>query len=58
MFLCNDHHHGRHVFVLTNVIYFKKSIKTHRCGQFGGVAAYVIRSAMDNIVPSTVTLVF
>ena len=36
----------------------ESSVKIHRCGQFGGVVTYIIRSAMKNIVSSTVTIGF
>jgi len=49
MFRCNHHHQGACYlsFVKVNVAKKKKSelsVKIQRCGQFGCVTAYIIRS--------------
>jgi hypothetical protein len=41
MFWSNHHHQGAHYSSLLKLLLLKQSVKIHRCGQFGGVAAYV-----------------
>ena len=42
------------MFVIWKILY---AHPVYRCGQFGGdVATYIIRSAMTNIMSSTVTI--
>jgi len=46
MFRCNYHHQGAHYLSLLKLRLLKQSIKIHRCGESGGVAAKVIRSVV------------
>jgi len=36
----------RAIWALLKLLLLKKSVKIHHCGQFGGVAAYIIRSCL------------
>jgi len=46
MFRCNHHHQGAYYLSLLKLHLLKHSIKIHRCGLSGGIAAYVIRSLL------------
>jgi len=59
MFRRNHHHQGAHYLSLLKLHLLKQSIKIHCCGYSGGVAAYIIRSAMKkNIASSTAKIGF
>jgi hypothetical protein len=63
MFRFNHYHQGAYYLSFAKVTVaetnqLESSVKIHRCSQFGGVAAYTIRSAMNNVASSTVTTGF
>ena len=46
MFRFNHHRQGAHYLSLLKLQLLKYSVKIHRCGWFGGVAAYFIMSGL------------
>ena len=46
MFRFNHHHQGAYYLSLLKLQLLNQSVKIHRCGLFGGVAAYFIRSVL------------
>jgi hypothetical protein len=46
MFRCNHHPQIGHYSIFLKLLLLKESIKMHRRGQFGSVAAYLIRSLL------------
>jgi hypothetical protein len=50
MFRFNHHHQGVYYLSLLKLLLLKQtklSVKIHQCGQFGSVAAHIIRSAIE-----------
>jgi hypothetical protein len=65
MFRFNHHHQGAYYLILLQLLLLKQSessVKIHRCGQFGGVAAYIIRYCLvyvcDTVRYNTYWLVY
>ena len=42
MFRFNHHHQGEYYSSLLKLLLTKQSVKIHRCGQFGGVVAFML----------------
>jgi hypothetical protein len=56
MFRCNHNHQGAPFSSLPKLQLLKSSIKIHRCGQFGSVAAYIYSVVWMHICSHTTEL--